>query len=211
MPAICPSCKNDFKKERFLLSHQRQNRTCSWLLREQEKPLPPPLRHLDDASDGEEDPHFPSDDPMDLDEDFPFRSPNTPSPPPLLEPQSSTRKARHNAKRRVTYRTKRKTSRKDGHPERVEDALEEEVLICDKYEGAAAVCGRENTTFKEFYAATNRANPYRPFKSRLDWEIAQWAKESKVGDNALTRLLKVPGVRVYFSTSDFFSFLIVGH
>ncbi|KAL0955348.1 hypothetical protein HGRIS_001597 [Hohenbuehelia grisea] len=37
-------------------------------------------------------------------------------------------------------------------------------------------------------------NPYAPFLSRIDWEVAQWAKLRGPGSTALTELLQIPGV-----------------
>ncbi|KAJ3553227.1 hypothetical protein NP233_g12696 [Leucocoprinus birnbaumii] len=39
------------------------------------------------------------------------------------------------------------------------------------------------------------SNPYAPFNSKLDWEVAQWAKLHGPGATALTKLLAVDGVR----------------
>lgn len=37
---------------------------------------------------------------------------------------------------------------------------------------------------------------YAPFTSELDWRIAQWGVKEEVGQNALNRLLEIPGVRM---------------
>ena len=42
-------------------------------------------------------------------------------------------------------------------------------------------------------------NPYAPFKSRMDWEIARWAKLRGPGSTAITELLDIAGVCVSFS------------
>lgn len=39
-------------------------------------------------------------------------------------------------------------------------------------------------------------NQYAPFLSRLDWEVARWAKMRGPGSNSLTELLRIEGVRV---------------
>ena len=41
---------------------------------------------------------------------------------------------------------------------------------------------------------TANDNPFAPFTSRLDWEMACWAKKTKTGDNTLTSLLDIPEV-----------------
>lgn len=38
-------------------------------------------------------------------------------------------------------------------------------------------------------------NPYHPFASKMDWDVAAWAKQFNIGSNALTALLKIDGVR----------------
>ena len=40
----------------------------------------------------------------------------------------------------------------------------------------------------------DNSNPYEPFSSKLDWEIACWAKTRGPGSNALTELLSINGV-----------------
>ncbi|KAF7348086.1 hypothetical protein MSAN_01761200 [Mycena sanguinolenta] len=39
------------------------------------------------------------------------------------------------------------------------------------------------------------SNPYKPFLSKMDWEIARWAKLRGAGSTAFTDLLKIEGVR----------------
>ncbi|KZV62326.1 hypothetical protein PENSPDRAFT_591568, partial [Peniophora sp. CONT] len=38
-------------------------------------------------------------------------------------------------------------------------------------------------------------NPYHPFRTKLDWDLASWAKTNGIGANAFTALLKIEGVR----------------
>lgn len=40
-------------------------------------------------------------------------------------------------------------------------------------------------------------NPYAPFASRMEWELAKWAKERGVSATAFTDLLKIHGVRPF--------------
>ena len=42
----------------------------------------------------------------------------------------------------------------------------------------------------------NGTNPYAPFVSRMDWEVARWAKMRGPGSTALTELLNIDDVRV---------------
>lgn len=38
---------------------------------------------------------------------------------------------------------------------------------------------------------------WKPFASELDWRVAMWAVREDVGQNALNRLLSIPGVSLY--------------
>jgi hypothetical protein len=39
-------------------------------------------------------------------------------------------------------------------------------------------------------------NPWAPFSSKLDWEVAQWAKTHRLTSTSVAELLAIPGVRV---------------
>ena len=45
----------------------------------------------------------------------------------------------------------------------------------------------------------NRDNPFAPFTSKIDWEIARWAKTRNISSSALTDLLSIEGVRANVS------------
>jgi hypothetical protein len=53
------------------------------------------------------------------------------------------------------------------------------------------------STFEAYQQAIGSNNNYAPFKSRLDWEIAQWAKMHKLSSSAVTQLLEIDGVHYY--------------
>ncbi|KAI8994099.1 hypothetical protein BD414DRAFT_513707 [Trametes punicea] len=62
--------------------------------------------------------------------------------------------------------------------------------------GKSASTLPENATY-ESYGATlqgSEDNPYHPFRSRLDWEIARWAKLRGSGSTAFSDLLAIEGV-----------------
>jgi hypothetical protein len=40
-------------------------------------------------------------------------------------------------------------------------------------------------------------NPYAPFASQIDWEVAQWAKLHGPGSGAVSELLGIAGVSVF--------------
>ncbi|TFK86346.1 hypothetical protein K466DRAFT_576448 [Polyporus arcularius HHB13444] len=51
---------------------------------------------------------------------------------------------------------------------------------------------RERTAYEEFQAAHAEGdNPYAPFLSHLDWEVAKWAKMRGPGSTAVTELLQI--------------------
>lgn len=57
----------------------------------------------------------------------------------------------------------------------------------------------------------NQSNPWAPFASRIDWEVAKWAKLRGSGSTAFSDLLAIEGVRSCSSSlsavfSDFFPF-----
>ena len=46
-------------------------------------------------------------------------------------------------------------------------------------------------------SSADLSNPYAPFRSRLEFEIARWAKMRGPGSNAVTELLSIEGVRSF--------------
>ena len=42
----------------------------------------------------------------------------------------------------------------------------------------------------------DQENPWTPFNSRIDWEVARWAKMQGPSSTAVSDLLKIDGVRV---------------
>lgn len=51
-----------------------------------------------------------------------------------------------------------------------------------------------NQSYLQSISNADNPNPYEPFSSKLDWEIARWAKRRGQGSNALMELLKINGV-----------------
>jgi hypothetical protein len=51
-----------------------------------------------------------------------------------------------------------------------------------------------NVSYRRSVSNADDPNPYRPFTSKLDWEIARWAKTRGPGSSALTELLSIEGV-----------------
>jgi hypothetical protein len=52
-----------------------------------------------------------------------------------------------------------------------------------------------HSRWQSLFAADHSSNPeYKPFHSRLDWEIAQWAVKEKIPQKSFDRLLRIPKV-----------------
>ena len=51
----------------------------------------------------------------------------------------------------------------------------------------------------ELEIAQDETNPYAPFASQLDWEIAKWAKLRGPGSTAFGELMTIPGVSTSLS------------
>ncbi|KAJ7931901.1 hypothetical protein B0H13DRAFT_1857554 [Mycena leptocephala] len=82
-----------------------------------------------------------------------------------------------------------------------EDCFHHKPII-EHYPGSRAgkpVAPRPGKTAEEEYESSllesSSGNPYAPFKSKMDWEVAKWAKLRGSGSTAFTDLLNVEGVR----------------
>ncbi|KAF7795599.1 hypothetical protein EIP86_006762, partial [Pleurotus ostreatoroseus] len=175
MSNTCASCHKAFRRVGDLNSHVKQSRSCKWLLDvRRQDPIPPPVDYAD-ASDLEDDP------PFDLfndlaaleaidDEDVPMDD-QAASPPASTPPDTRTQRAT------------------------VEDALDEDETISESYTGAAKIIGWDADVRRRYEETANGVeNPWYPFASQLEWDIAKWAKETNTGDNSLNKLLTIPGV-----------------
>jgi hypothetical protein len=56
-----------------------------------------------------------------------------------------------------------------------------------------------NTSY-ELEIAQDKTNPYAPFASQMDWEIAKWAKLRGPGSTAFGELMTIPGVCISLSS-----------
>ncbi|KAJ7252923.1 hypothetical protein C8J57DRAFT_1187466 [Mycena rebaudengoi] len=54
---------------------------------------------------------------------------------------------------------------------------------------------RTEDTYRSSLDNSTDTNPYAPFKSKMDWEVAKWAKLRGSGSTAFTDLLHIDGVR----------------
>jgi hypothetical protein len=53
-----------------------------------------------------------------------------------------------------------------------------------------------NHTYRRAIRGMDGPNQYAPFSSKMDWEVAHWAKMRGPSSNALTELLRIEGVRL---------------
>lgn len=221
MPAgtfYCESCNRPFKKRSAVKAHQRQSASCRWLLRERATQS----SHLFDhhGSESEEDPPIQELGEHDL--YAPFRESDSEHSEPQSPPAPGPSGPRHVHKARVEdsddeddapprfqnpHLDEDLTHTERATRARVEEELEEDVEpVIEAYEGAAEILGWSKTVHEQYLALQDEGdNPYRPFASRIAWEIAKIAKETDTGDNNLKRLLTVPGVMNFFTYSFYSS------
>ncbi|KAJ7100980.1 hypothetical protein B0H15DRAFT_770315 [Mycena belliarum] len=80
-----------------------------------------------------------------------------------------------------------------------EDRFHQEPVVVKfpgVHAGKAMSQARAASGEEQYGAALGKSsNPYAPFTSKLDWEVARWAKLRGSGSTAFTDLLKIPGVR----------------
>lgn len=68
---------------------------------------------------------------------------------------------------------------------------------------AGAVVSREGPDANSAYASslTNKDNLFSPFSSKLEWEIARWAKLRGPSSTAFTELMGIDGVRSFLGAT----------
>jgi hypothetical protein len=79
-----------------------------------------------------------------------------------------------------------------------ETGLQKEPFVVKfRHPRAAAVYSRAGLDHNAAYAMDlgNSNNPYSPFSSKLEWELAYWDKIRGPSSNAFSELLKIEGVR----------------
>jgi hypothetical protein len=76
--------------------------------------------------------------------------------------------------------------------------------IVDKFPGGLAgrpIPSSEAQNSEQRYGSildnASTTNPYAPFNSKMDWEVARWAKLRGSGSTAFTDLLHIEGVRSF--------------
>lgn len=61
---------------------------------------------------------------------------------------------------------------------------------------------------EELRTSTEVTGVYAPFMSKMDWEIARWAKTRGPGSTALDELLKIGGVRTKHCRDEAVAYLV---
>jgi hypothetical protein len=197
-PFSCISCGSSFKRSGDLASHLTQASKCHWVLKKREQIQAAEIPDYREASDqesdppAESDPSFPYEDIDMLAEDiFNETSLNDgPSSPPATNPITSRQ-----------VHVEDVPDEDDPHfydndaRSRMEDELDSEVIYYQEFPNAGKVY-RTDGEVHHAYSKTGQHldNPFHPFKSQLDWEVARWANEDGPGQAAFTRLLNIDGV-----------------
>lgn len=75
------------------------------------------------------------------------------------------------------------------------------VRYSEKYPGSRAgqPSNQVDSTDAQYQSAVGGDNPWAPFASKVDWEVARWAKLRGQGSTAFSELLSIEGVRHIFN------------
>lgn len=176
----CSICFNTFKRQGDLLSHQRQRVYCRDRLLEVAEKLGEMTLALNDFADfetleddppgldGEDDPNFD----FALLDDFAAAMPAAPAPTQTpTDPQRDPPPAPNQTK---------------APPHKAD---------IDVFPDAGNVIREEQGVFEQWNQKYgHNDNPYFPFSSKLEWDIARWAKQEGPGANSLDHLLRFDSV-----------------
>jgi len=204
-PFSCISCGSSFKRSGDLASHLTQAAKCHWVLKKREQIQAAEIPDYREASDqesdppAESDPFFPYED-MDVlaedifDEESPnegqsSRSATDPITNGLGQPEAGS----------VTVEDIPDEDDPDFYEtdarSRMEDELDSEVVYYKEFANAGKVYHTDGEVHRAYLKMGQHLdNPFHPFTSQLDWEIARWANEDGPGQAAFTRLLNIDGV-----------------
>lgn len=83
--------------------------------------------------------------------------------------------------------------------------MEAEEPTCKWHATAGQVYGQEpimHARWQALFNAGSDIQAYKPFNSRLDWEMAQWAVKEKISQKSSNRLLAIPQVDLVFATES---------
>lgn len=82
--------------------------------------------------------------------------------------------------------------------EAIERSLRQQIYV-DRFPRATAgapIPDSNASGHRDETDGVRESNPYAPFKSRMDWEFARWAKLRGPGSTAITELLGIAGVSI---------------
>ena len=68
-----------------------------------------------------------------------------------------------------------------------------------------------DNTYATLLGNNSNSNPFHPFASKIDWEVAKWAKLQGPSSTSLMNLLKIEGVMPFHPNSYPIGFLILFH
>jgi hypothetical protein len=206
-PFSCISCGSSFKRSGDLASHLTQAAKCHWVLKKHKQIQAAEIPDYREASDqesdppAESDPFFPYEDMDVLAEDiFDEENPNEGQ-----SSQSATNPITNGQARGVTVEDMPDEDDPDFYNDpdfydtdaryRMEDELDSEVVYYKEFPNAGKVYRTDGEAHCAYSKTGQHAdNPFHPFASQLDWEIARWANEDGPGQGAFTRLLNIDGV-----------------
>lgn len=182
----CIACYKHFAREGHLNSHLRQAAKCRWVLEKRQSTAAGPLQTYTYEDDLEDDPNLSGEDIAEadadfwVDEDINMEGPNwqdanedIPRDIDGDEPM---------APEPVIERNDRRAT--------VEDAVDEEPITTKTFKGAGKIIGRTQRAKN----AASPSNPYHPFASKTDWEMAWWAKMRGPGQTSFNDMLQIDGV-----------------
>lgn len=179
-PLICAYCLRVFKRDRDKQSHQKQNKACrDGLLLHGLNDAPRDVRTWLDVEDLSDDPpEFMGWDNDPMDEIFEgVLDPSVASAHRVLPDVPSTAQAPPRA------------------PTPPPPKSPPDSSTVDFYNDAGSILRKDAGVFERWQLKHgHKGNPYHPFKNKLDWEVARWAKQEGPGTTALDRLLSIESV-----------------
>lgn len=204
-PFSCISCGSTFKRNGDLASHLTQATKCHWVIKNREQIQAAEMPDFRELSDHEDDPPAEPEllvpyKSMDIfaDDIFDEQPDERPSLDNMDQPTSS---ATNGSDQRVRVENVSDDEDHEFHDNdgraRIEDELDQDYIFFQDFPGAGKIY-RTTGDVHQAYSEENhyQNNPFYPFASKLDWEIARWANEDGPGQSAFTRLLNIDGVRL---------------
>ncbi|KAJ7846002.1 hypothetical protein B0H13DRAFT_2238970 [Mycena leptocephala] len=197
MPPYCPGCNTDCKGGKELSLHLRltTNEACHAIFSAADSRSEP-----EDGPEGEG-----SEDAEDEEDEDPISKDQQDASRAGLEDGYEVPRASHSATNEDTAMQDVRRPEPNAAPNRevrkaAEDRFHHKPIV-EKYPGRSA--GKQipsdnpkstEESYRSSLGDSTNTNPYAPFKSKMDWDIAKWAKLRGSGSTAFTDLLNVDGV-----------------